>query len=159
MISMKIQFADIIALIALLISIYSIYKTIQFNKRQNEFAKTANHLNKLLVEKENLDIVSKKKADISANFIHPGKNKYRLKVYNKGAATAKNVRIDFPDGNTVLSNYDVNSKFPVEIMEQFHSIELIASIHMQSPRKLTVKLTWDDDFKLNNEKILTPVIS
>ena len=152
----QINFADIVALLALAISAYSIKKTSDFNKRQNDFIETNNQLNKLLLEKENLEIEYKNKADVSVNFIKTGKNNHRLKVFNKGINTAKNIRMVFPDGNSIIHNGDLDRKLPIPMLEQYHSVELLASVTYDTPARMTIKIIWDDDFAKDNEKILIP---
>jgi len=154
----QINFSDIIALLALILSTYSMKKTVDFNKQQNEFIETNDKLNKLLLEKESQDFLQQKKADISANFIKIGKHSHRLKIFNKGRNTAKNIRIEFPEGNEILIDGDIKDKFPVPILEQYQSVELIAAVHMQSPSRMTIKLIWDDEAGKDNEKVLTPTI-
>lgn len=154
----KIDLGDIVALLALGLSAYSMKKTFDFNKRQNKFIETNDKLNKLLLEKESQDALHQRKADISANFIKIGKNNHRLKVFNKGRNTARNIRIEFPGGNEILINSDIQDKFPIPILEQHQSVELIAAIDMQSPSRMTIKLIWDDETGKDNEKELTPTV-
>ena len=154
----QIDFSDIVALLAVGLSLYSMRKTFEFNKRQNEFAETANKLNSLLLEKESQDILDQKRADISANFIKVGQNKRRLKVFNKGKGLARNVRIEFPEGMGVLVSDDVQNKFPIPILEQYQSVELLAAVVFQSPSRMTIKLIWNDESGTDNEKTLTPTI-
>jgi Tfp pilus assembly pilus retraction ATPase PilT len=152
----SIGLSDFFALSALILSAYSIKKTVDFNKRQKEFIETNDKLNKMLLEKESQDALQQKKADISANFIDIGKNNYRLKVFNKGKSTANNIRIDFPEGNELFIDSDVKRKFPVPILEQHQYVELLTASSLGSPNRITIKLLWDDEYKKDNEKILTP---
>lgn len=154
----QVDLSDIIALLALGLSAYAMKKTIKFNKRQNEFIETNDKLNQLLLKKENQDAIHQKKADISANFIKIGKNNHRLKIFNKGKSTARNVRIEFPEGNEILINSDIHNKFPIPILEQHQSVELIAAIFLQSPSRMTIKLIWDDESGKDNEKELSPTV-
>lgn len=156
--NLQIDLGDIVALSALILSAYSMKKTFDFNNRQNEFIETNDRLNKMLLEKETNDILNQNKADISANFIKIGKSNHRLKVFNKGQNTAKNIRIEFPDGNEILSDNEIKTKFPIPILEQYQSVELMALIGMSSPRRITILLIWDDNFSKNNEKTLTPTV-
>lgn len=154
----KIDCGDIIAIFALLLSAYSTKKTFDFNKRQNEFIETNDKLNQLLLQKETLDAENQNSADLSANFIKVGTSKHRLKIYNKGKSTARNVRIEFPDGNELIVTGDIRDKFPVPILEEYQSVELIACVHNQSPSRLTVKLIWDDDISKDKTKVVTPTL-
>ncbi len=154
----QVDLGDVVALLALGLSAYSMKKTFEFNKRQNEFIDTNDKLNKLLLEKEHQDALHQKKADISANFIKIGKNNRRLKIFNKGKNTAENIRIEFPDGNEMILESDIHDKFPIPILEQHQSVELLAAVGMQSPSRITVKLIWDDGTGKDNEKTLTPTV-
>lgn len=156
--SVQINVSDIVALIALGLSAFSMKKTVDFNKRQNEFIETNDKLNKLLLNKENQSLLNQTKADISANFISIGKNKHRLKIFNKGQNTAKNIRIEILEGEEILLKDDIEEKFPIQKLEQHHNVEIMALVYKPSPRKAKVKLVWDDDFGKNNEKILVPYI-
>ncbi|MEH6595202.1 MAG: hypothetical protein V7736_06600 [Colwellia polaris] len=154
----QIDLGDVVALLALGVSAYSMKKTSDFNKRQNEFIETNDKLNKLLLEKESTELTHKNKADVSVNFIKTGKNNHRLKVFNKGNNTARNVRMEFPEGNSMLHSSDLDTKLPIPIMEQHQSVELLAIVGFGSDSRMTIKLIWDDDFDNNNEKILMPTV-
>lgn len=147
----------VVALIALIISWVSLHKTSKFNKRQDEFAETAEELNRLLIERETLAGQDSKRADLSANIITVGKNKWRLKVFNRGKASAKNVRlIDLQESPAVLAQNVIKHKFPVPILEQHQSVEVAAIQFMSGPSRAHIKLIWDDDTGSDHEKELTP---
>jgi hypothetical protein len=137
-----------------LLSVYAAVKTIGFNKRQNEMAQTQEDLNKLLLRKETNEAIDSYKAELGVKFIKIGNNSNRLKVFNKGKGLARNVRINFPETLDMFSMHDIDSKFPLEIMEQHQSVELIASVHLGSKRKIIVELFWDDDTGISQSKVL-----
>lgn len=155
---MNVSTGDVIAFAALLLSIWSMKRTRDFNRRQDEFAETADRLNKLLIEKESAESESSKKADVSANFINVGKSNYRLKVFNRGRGTARNVRIEVFDGEALLPRQELDRKFPIPILDQHQAVEVLVSVHMQSPDRAHIKLIWDDDVSKDNEKELTPSV-
>ena len=99
-----------------------------------------------------------KKADLRADFLKYGSNKYRLKVSNRGPASARNVRIEFPDGNDCIVDSELTDKFPFELLERHQAVELIAAVCMETKSKQRMKLLWDDDFRSNNEKIVYATI-
>lgn len=138
---------DFIAFLALLISIYSAYKTIEFNKRQNEFANTADHLNKLLLRKEQEDAISAISADLNARVVKIGKGQ-RLKIYNKGKAPAKNVRLQFPVVRDFSIMHDV---LPLEVIQPGGNFDLIVATAMGAPSAVKIKLIWDDERGHNQE--------
>lgn len=149
---------DIIAGLAFLLSGYATWQTVSFNKKQKSLVESQEKLNNLLLEKENEDSLREKRADLGASFIKLGSNKYRLKVWNKGASTARNVRIEFPEGNDVVIDSEVTDKFPMESLERHQSVELIAAVHMQTKRKHVVRLIWEDDAQSHNEKLSYPTL-
>lgn len=154
----QVDSGDIIAAIALLLSGYSIKKTNDFNKRQNEFIETNEKLNKILLEKETQDCIDKSKANISASFITLGSSKKRLKIFNKGSATARNIKLEFKDGKELFFENDLQRKLPIPILEQLQAVELLVASHCQSPSRVRIVLSWEDDFSLENIKELTPTM-
>jgi hypothetical protein len=152
----SIGFSDVIAIVALCVAGYSAKKTNDFNKKQQEFIETNNHLNKLLLRKATKEAVSDHQADISANFIKVGKSR-TLKIFNKGKCTGRNVRISFPNGNGLLSSSEIETKFPADIEPQ-SNIELLASMSLDAPRKITIHILWDDETAVDNSKIISPSV-
>lgn len=154
--SVQIDAGDIVATLALIIAIYSAWTTARFNKRQTSFQETADRLNQLLVEKESAETVAQRQADVSANFYKAGKSNYRLKVFNRGKGAATNVRLEVLDGSGLLMANDIARKFPVPVMEQHAMVELIAAVHMGSPSRAHIRLTWDDATGEGRSKELHP---
>ncbi len=149
---------DVIAGLAFLLSGYATWQTVSFNKRQKSLVESQEKLNTILLEKENEDALKGKQADLGASIIKLGGSKYRLKVWNKGAATARNVRIEFPEGNDLVIESEVTDKFPMESLEKYQAVELIAAVHMQTKRKHVVRLVWEDDAQSYNEKLSYPTL-
>lgn len=149
---------DVIAGLAFLLSGYATWQTVSFNKKQKSLVESQEKLNNLLLEKENEGAVKEKSADLGASFIKLGSSKYRLKIWNKGSATARNVRIEFPEGNDVVIDSEVSDKFPMESLERHQSVELIAAVHMQTKRKHVVRFIWEDDAQTHNEKLSYPTL-
>ncbi|ENS5608703.1 hypothetical protein [Vibrio mimicus] len=152
------DFGDGIALLALCLSGYATWRTVQFNKRQDSLVETQSRLNELLLAKETEEVLEDRKADLGASIIKLGNSKYRLKIWNKGNADAKNVTVEFPDGNSLVPDSELQSKFPYESLERFGSIELIASVHWQTPSKHKLKLCWSDEHRNKNEKLVYPTL-
>ncbi|UAA40757.1 hypothetical protein KIH87_08335 [Paraneptunicella aestuarii] len=149
----NIDAGDVIAGLAFLLSGYATWQTVSFNKKQKSLIESQEKLNNLLLEKENEGAVKEKSADLGASFIKLGSSKCRLKIWNKGSATARNVRIEFPEGNNVVIDSEVSDKFPMESLERHQSVELIAAVHRQTKQKLIVRLIWEDDAQTHNEKL------
>ncbi len=157
---MVVSFApsDIIAGLALLLSAYAAWKTVQFNDRQKSLIESQEKLNQRLLEKEDADSISDKKADLGATFIKLGSSNYRLKIWNKGKTTARNILIEFPEGNDCIIESDLSDKFPLEALDTHQSVELIAAVHMGTKSKHAIKLIWADKFSQKNEKTVYPTL-
>lgn len=141
---MPVSISDILALLAFVVAIWSAVQTGRFNRRQNNFAETAERLNQLLIAKEKTETDQQRQADLGANFYKASKGDYRMKVFNRGAVAAKNVRIDFIAGADLVGDRELAQKFPLPQLERQQGIELICFVHMSSSRRAHIKLTWDD---------------
>lgn len=143
---------DVIAVLALVVAGYAAWTTSKFNQRQKSLIESQEKLNTLLLVKEEGEAAEEKKADLGATVIKVGSSNYRVKIWNKGKAPARNITIDFPDGNDLIINSEVERKFPLEVLDRLQAVELIAAVHMGTKSKHTVRLTWSDDFRATNEK-------
>ncbi|MBS3949172.1 MAG: hypothetical protein KGZ53_00675 [Peptococcaceae bacterium] len=152
--AIAIEPGDIIAGLAFLFSIYATVKTIQFNNRQQSLIESQEKLNNLLLEKEAADSAGERQANLCAAFIRLGSSKYRLKIWNKGKSVARNVSLEFPEGNDVLMEGDIKEKFPLEVLDTHQSVELIAVIHMGTKPKHAIRLIWSDEYSERNEKLV-----
>lgn len=144
--------SNFIAILALALSGYAIWTTSRFNKRQVSMIETQERLNKRLLEQGESEVLESRKADVGASLVKFASNNYRVKVFNKGKAPARNVTIEFPEGNEMVIDSELRDKFPMEILEQHQSVDLIAAIHMGTPRKQAALLKWADDYSGANEK-------
>jgi len=142
----------VFAFVALIVSAISLYKA-------NKFGATADRLNRLLIEREQAETVALKKADLSANIVKVGRTDYRLKVFNRGNNIARNVRlIDLDLDSSLLLADELQRKFPIPVLEQHQSVELIVAVTLGSGDRVHIKLLWDDETGKDNEKELTPVV-
>ncbi len=144
--------SDVVAIIALALSGYALWTTSNFNKRQLSLIDSQEKLNARLLAQGETESLEGRKADVGASFVKLGTSKHRIKVFNKGKAAARNVRIEFPGGNEMVPGSEIRDKFPMEILEQHQAVELIAAVHMGTPRKQTVILRWEDEHSEANEK-------
>lgn len=156
--NVSITFADVLAGLALVLSVVATVTTIRFNGRQKSLIKSQELLNQRLLEREENDAQADRKADLGANFIKLGKSNWRLKIYNKGKAAARNVTIACEEADNLLIQSDVDSKFPLEVLEPMQGVELLASVDFSSKTKHTIVLRWADDFSDSNEKTVYPTL-
>lgn len=145
------------AWLALVLAGVSLYRSHRSDKRQNELAATTEKLNRLLIERELQAEQDSKRADLSANLVKVGENRWRLRVCNRGKGTARNVRlVDLQGNHSILVKGDIQAKFPLGLLEQHQSADVVAAILLSSPRRAHIKLLWDDDTGSDHEKELTP---
>ena len=142
-------FPDVIAGLALVLSVVAM-------GRQKSLIRGQKLLNQRLLEREENEAQADRKADLDAGFIKLGKNNWRLKIHNKGKAAARNVTIVRAEEDDLLIQSDVDSKFPLEVLESMQSVELLAAVVMGSKSKHTIDLRWADDFSDSNEKTVYP---
>lgn len=150
---MDVSLGDVIAAVALLFSGYATWRSRGLRKKEEELTQIQHKLNALMLEKEEREVKSANAAELGANFITLGSKKHRLKVFNKGKATAYQVSLDFPEGNDCIMNADLEEKFPMELMETGQSVELIASFSMQTRRKQAIRLHWKNAEGESFEKV------
>lgn len=151
---MEISSGDVIAAMALLLSIYATWQSNKSKRQEEELLDVQKKVNALILEKEKRELLQATRADLSASFISIGSKKHRLKIFNKGKATATDIHIDFPDGNEVIIDSDIREKFPLAIMEPGQSVELLAAVLMETRRKHVIRLTWLDTDGGKQEKII-----
>lgn len=91
-----------------------------------------------------------KKAAVRANLVQRDRSRYTLKVYNKGKAPAKNIKLQIlrPEG------YDLDilgNPFPLEILNEHENIDVSVYPDKESPDQVFIKLTWNDDSGNDNK--------
>jgi hypothetical protein len=156
--SFSFDLSGCVALAALALSGYSTWKTFQFNRKQEALIKSQALLTELQSKRELAEAADSQRADLGAAFVKLGSNQHRLKVFNQGKATARHVEIDFPEGNQFVLSSDVTSKFPLETLDRYQSVQLIAAVHMGSPSKTVVRLRWEDGDGEKRTKVLHPTL-
>lgn len=149
-----IDWGDVIAALALLFAVYATRMTVKLGQKQNSLVDDQKRLNQLLLAREEKAVILERRADLSASLVALGGTKYRVKVFNKGDASARGVTIDFPDGNDLVMKSEVEDKFPFEVLEPRQSVDLHALVHMSTARKHRVILRWSDDHAQDNSKEL-----
>lgn len=149
---------DVLGLGALVVAIWAAITTKRFNDRQLRFERTAERLNQLLIEREANENQAQRRADLGVSIYKAGRSNFRMKVFNRGKAAARNVRLEEITEPGMLIRGDVDEKFPAPVLEPHASIELIVFFHMQSASRTQVRLTWDDDFGNDQTKVFHPTV-
>jgi len=137
-----IQCAPII--ISLLAFGFSLFTYRKHDKKIKDQTKLINDftLEKLTKEKE-----LEKKAIVEANDERYDKGKRIIKIYNRGKATAKNVKVSFPDDPNIIirefpSSFDISPQ---------NSMDISVSIFVGSPSTIKIAIEWEDGIRFNNK--------
>jgi hypothetical protein len=155
---MSLDAGDLLALLALALSGFATWKTLQFNKRQEDLIESQQSLNRRLAQREDKEDKETKQAALSAAFIKLGSSSWKLRVGNKGKAAARNVRLTFVAGHESFIPSDVESKFPMQVLHPHQSVDLLAAVGMGSPSKYEILFEWEDDFQTHNQLTVFPTI-
>ncbi|MFD2554589.1 hypothetical protein [Sphingobacterium tabacisoli] len=90
----------------------------------------------------------KRQATVRASLIKGNKGHRILRVYNKGQAIAKNVRLIIKDEPDYL--YSTNP-FPFPVLNEHENIDLDIHLHMGSPDNISFEILWDDESATDNK--------
>lgn len=135
--------SDIISLVSLSISVFAgIYSWVtrrKLDKQQLQINDYTLLKNKKIEENE-------KKAIVCANTFKINES-WRIRVYNKGMGTARNIRIhskDITEPNSGIRLLIKQTSYPIlNKDDHFDIVMMLFEGHAYSP---IIKLVWDDDF-------------
>lgn len=136
--------SNIIALIAVLVSIISMILTLKSTRASERLSEREIELVRFQLQKAQRDFENEKKADVSARLYKVDRTTWRLRVYNNGPAEANNVRLILDEQNEIVTVGACSGKFPMARMERHQSVDIFTAVHMGSPRKEWLCITWDD---------------
>jgi hypothetical protein len=116
-------------------------------------------LNDLQIKKYKEEAESKK-AIIEANVYRtpPTRSRvsgWRMKIYNKGKSTAKNIRIESEDIEKIDSHiklYIPDELLPYPLLHPQTSFEIVMIVNSGHDRMPKIKFIWDDDYGRNQER-------
>lgn len=145
---------DLIAGAALLLSAYATWRAHRVSSRQERVLELEEKVHALTLEREARLAISAEQADVSCSLVKLGSSKYRLKVFNRGKAVARNVRIELADSSDLVPESEVRRKFPMRVIEPGQAVELMAMVHMQTKSRHSVRLHWEDANGANQVKEL-----
>ncbi|APR51916.1 hypothetical protein CA223_07260 [Sphingomonas koreensis] len=147
---MEIDTGDAIAIAALGFSIFTFWK-------QHKNTAQIGWLNSLLIEKEEGDALASKRADVSASIVRHSKHTYHLRIYNRGKGNARNIRVNVLKGEGLFRDGDMAQKLPYPNLDTHQSFNLALFVHLQSPRRTTVQIEWEDDVSGGSKELTLDV--
>lgn len=131
----------LLSLMAIVGTIFTYFKHDRKIKAQEKLI-NAYQLGKIEEEK-----IQKRQAVVRASLIVGNKGHRILRIYNKGKATARNVRLIINDEPDYL--YATNP-FPFPALNEHENVDLNIQLHMGSPDNISFEILWDDEYKSNN---------
>lgn len=132
-----------VPIVTLVISIVSLIFSIRVPKIDKKIKEYDLTIKKYI--NEEIEKSSKKEAIIEAKIIKISDGNYRIRVYNKGNATAYNVDYSIPEKYNIIT---INEVTPYEELKPKDSFDELVIISMQSLSKYEIILEWYD--QVNN---------
>jgi len=146
---MNIDFQDasfILSVLAILGTVYTYFKHDRKIKAQEKLINNY-QLGKIEEEK-----IQKKQAIVRATLMSGNKGHRTLRIYNKGKATAYNVRLIFNNEPDYL--YATNP-FPFPMLNENENVDLNIQLHKGLPDDISFEILWNDEFKVDNSHTQT----
>ncbi|HWV72358.1 MAG TPA: hypothetical protein VN040_11605 [Pseudosphingobacterium sp.] len=140
----------LLSVIAILGTIFTYFK---HDKKIKSQEKLINDYQLGKIEEEK---IQKRQAVVCASLITGTKGHRILRVYNKGKAAARNVRLVINNEPDYL--YTTNP-FPFPILNEHEHVDLNIHLHHGSPDNISFEILWDDEFKIDNSHIQTVQLS
>lgn len=132
----------LVSILAVVVSLVSLTRTRKIAKEQLELEKVTAKLSRLQIESLNEEKSNKEKPSFNVSLTKLGKTDYCY-VSNTGQGSAYNVNFELIDcEDSPLC--DLEDKFPHPEMKPKSRVKLIAAMHMNSPLKYQVKLSWQN---------------
>lgn len=144
--------ADFISLISMLIAAGAFLYTYFVDRRvkAQEIA-----LNDIQIKKFKEEEAESKRAVIEANIYKSGKCSWKMKVYNKGKSSARNIRFisdDIEKENSGIKIFISNGTLPYPLLHPQTSFEMPVALYMGHNPVPRIKFIWDDDYGDNQER-------
>lgn len=143
--------------IVLFLILYIIYKKFQHHQLKKDYESLQQQMDRVLLREQAEQAQEGQKADLEADFVKSDHDSHpKLRIRNINQALAKNIRIDFPNGNNLLLKKEVDAIFPIATLNKHKEILLSIAVYNNAPRRIAIELIWDDGYNMNNSKQFTP---
>jgi hypothetical protein len=131
----------LVSVLAVIISTISLVRTRQLAKEQLELERVTAELSRLQIQSLEEDRESKTKPKFNVTLSKLGKSSF-FYISNTGEGTAYEVNFELVDCEDSPLTSDLSEKFPHPEMKPNSRVKLIAAMHLGSPSKYQVKLSW-----------------
>lgn len=138
------QLSFLVSVLAVVISTVSLVRTRILAKEQLELERVTAELSKLQIQSLEEDRVRKTKPKFNVTLSKLGKASF-FYISNTGEGSAFDVNFELVDCDDSPLTGDFSEKFPHPEMKANSRVKLMAAMHMGSPLKYQVKLSWKDE--------------
>ncbi len=122
----------------------SVYTFFKHDKKLKDQEK---RLNAIAIQKHEEEEILKRSADVKGNIIKEEKGRRVLRIYNKGQANARNIRLNILSETEGLILFRFDEKLPYELLTPYDKFDLIFFCTEGFVPTLKIQLIWDDDYK------------
>ncbi|MBO9491823.1 hypothetical protein J7384_15795 [Endozoicomonas sp. G2_1] len=145
--------STLVSILAIIISSVSLVRTRKLAKEQLDLEKITAKLSQLQIENLAEEKANKKKPNFNVTLSKLGKS-YYFYISNTGQGSAYNLKFELVDcDDSPLISSELEDKFPHPEMKNNSRIKLNAAIHLSSPRKYQVKLSWEDSNQIACDEV------
>lgn len=151
--------SDFISIIAIVLSAIALFQTHIANRNQSRLTDREVELVRRQLDQFAQDERLSKMADLSARLFKEDKNNWKLRIANRGPATASNVRMFIlVDQNSMFQENIIERVMPMKNMEKGAHVDIRAVVHFGTNDKEEIRLVWDDPSEVNREKTVEVAI-
>lgn len=140
------SFALIISLVVAIISVIKFFRYDRLISRQEL------RMNEFLLAEAREKADNQRKADICLCFTDLGK----FKVYNKGLASARNIKVSFSSDMSYFIG--LKNELIVEKLDSLQNKDYSITLITGHPDVIQAQISWSDDFDANNVKEISVYI-
>lgn len=143
--------------VALIISIgTAIFTLIKYYRFEKRISKQEIALNDIHLAEAKRNEENQRKADIQLSFASFYNSSKKLKVYNKGFATAESVEVKFLDDISLLGLQ--KRTLTINRLEHLQNKDYDVHLINGHPDEIRAQISWKDDYCQNNTKTVTVFI-
>ncbi len=143
--------ATVESTVALVISVgTAVFAAIKFFRYDRRISKQEIRLNDIQLAEAKDKADNQRKADVQLSFITSYKAPGKLKVYNKGAASARDIKISFTSDMAFFN--ELKSVLTIEKLESLQNKDYRVTMITGHPSEIRAQISWSDDFDSNNTK-------
>lgn len=136
---------------ALVISVSTaVFAAIKFFRYDRRISKQELRINDILLAEAREKADNQRKADIQLSFITSYKAPGKFRVYNKGLASARNIRVSFTSDMSYFS--EIKNGLVIERLDSQQNKDYSITMITGHPVEIRAQIRWSDDFDSNNAK-------